>query len=1491
MVKRVKHTVKKHLKLAGYTRWLRASVVLVLLASMAIPALSWLNDMKAYAISPDAERVIGTANKNLSVKFTFDPTNDKWQFNKNGAAALAANIAKQQGSNDPEGVAAALSQLTAKQAGGGGKNDTSLYSVDLPSKMKEGITYYDNVSKLSFKMVPSFTSRDSKLVQDRVVYPFMDGAQIIYTAKSTGLKEDIVLSKYISETVRYSYDLQLPETLQAKLLDDGSVGIYSGNPALYGNISFSSDQDKARVIEARKTSSKDNLVFSIPAPFIKDQTGKVGHTKYYLKDNRLTVVADGLKDLKYPLSVDPSVTITSASDFNTDSNEETNVDFGQTGDVKRGSITGGSIGSWTAQTSIPTSGTGACTGFDQVYGVHNGYIYIVCQGKSAYAQLSSTGTITGTWQTGTAPPAGVTNRSGFVYNGYMYLTGGTSAGAGVTSTYYIKLNSNGTMGSSWTATSTLTEARYNHGAVAYNGFAYVSGGQDSSTQRTSVEKAAINGDGSLGAWTTTGTTALTGTGRSQHQMEAYNGYMYVTGGTPTLHESVEFARINSDGTMGSWSSTTSIPTGANNPYREAGSGIHNGYWYMVGGCDGTCTATAAQKVIYAPVYANGQVGTWQQGTTLPAQETYPQFGVYNGYIFSFGGTNGNVYSSPIDPAGSISAFAATTDFDTNAKWGLTSVAAAGFIYTFAGQQSGGGYQNSARYARICDGIISGTINGIASGCSAGSANIGTVGTWYATNSFVDTRYAPTVETYGNSIYLIGGTYANTSAGTNCTTPFGTGSAWGCPDVQRAVINTSDGTLSWSGTYTYSGAFNGGVGGRSGLGSAIVNNYLYVIGGQIDNSGTPTDEVDMAAINADGTLGAFTTTLHLDTARRIFDAVSWNGHIYAVAGQQIRNTEVATINPSDGTITDWSTTGNDVSGGTGAGFGGHQVIAYNGYIYVVGGQGSANGFVATIQIARVNSDGSLGNWSASSNTFTSARNGLAAATYNGFLYVVGGCNNVLCPSAGLQKDVQYTRITNGGRGMTEASSNKGSFTTARAQAATATYNGYVYLTGGCSAATGIAGCTASTNDTRYAQVGLDGSLSWSALDSNVPTSRYGHTSVAYNGYLYVIGGCSSTGGTNGFCTTFLGDVQRIQLNSDGNTTGNSWGSAGSSLITPRYGLSATAYNGYMYVVGGCSTTSSGNCSTAEQTVEYAQINSNGSLGSWSATGGSGFTTGRFLQGAVAYGGKLYIAGGCSTMSSGDCTVMQNDVQYATINSNGTVDSTWNMVNRFATPRFGLSLIAQNGMMYITGGCSTTSGGACTTFQGDTLTASMSSSGALNTWWKQISAFTDPRYLHAGVLANGYLYLLGGTKTGPALLADSMGAALQLHSRSSQYSKLLTVSPTTDIASVYYNGSLGDGSSVRYKVAPSSGVFGGTSSATQGTGSEPTPLCGLGTIYYVEMMITLDDSTTAVFGDENISSVTDSTIYYRINATPPPNLRLNGGKWFYSETQQALDICKA
>lgn len=1451
--------------------------------------------MKAYAISPEVQRVIGEANKNLSTKFSFDKATNKWQFNKNGAAALAASIAQQQGNQDAEGIAEAISQLTAKQVGGSGEKDLSLYSVDLPVKAREGITYYDNVTRLSFKMTPGFTARDGKLVQDRIVYPFMDGAQIVYTAKPNGLKEDIVLSRYISDTVRYSYDLQLPDTLQAKLLDDGSVGIYSGNPALFGNISFSGEADKARVMEARKTSSKDHLVFSIPPPFVKDQTGNVGNTRYYLNGNRLTVVADGLKDLKYPLTVDPSVTVTSSTDFENGNNEgEGSITFGN-GEIRRGDVSGGTVGTWASADTGTAFGTARAAHNTVTY---NGYIYViggaVSGGSGAttdvkYAALCTgsntnggcTGSTApgriGTWTTGNSLTEGRSNNGVTAYNGYIYVIGGSSGGANTSSNVqYSQIGANGAPGT-WTNLGNFSTTISNSELVAYNGYLYIIGGCTNIASGTctafngDVYYASINGNGTLSSWTQLSSTPL-GAARYGHTSFAYNGYMYVAGGCTakdvlnvctTTTTSVEYAKINADGTLDTWSANTALSTAR----RELKSTISNGYVYITG-------ATGVSSYIsYAPIHANGIFGAWASTNTYATSKKDVAMANYNGYLYITGGCTSDVsgcnagvgYSNvseyvKIDAAGSVGPNNATSAFDVEAsgRRGHATIAAYGYLYVLGGQQEGAGVVNTVKFASI-------------------NAD-GTVGTWNTTNSFVTGRTQTAIVVRGGYLYLIGG--HRTTATANCTRPGGVG-VYYCDDIEWASINPSSGALTWQGsTFVYSA-----VQARSSLGAAIVNDYLYVIGGVHNNNSTASNEVDYARFNADGSLGTFAlTTQQMQSGRGTVAAISHNGKLYAVGSRNGLASEYATPD-SNGDITSaWTTTGNSPASSGDR----WLTVSYSkGYIYALGGISSGGTFSSVIQIAKINADGTMSNWSSSSNTLSTVREGHSSAVYNDKLYILGGDPSLVNTVA----SVDYHQIINGGSGTTGSWTSHASMAGSRAAHATASYNGYVYAFGGCSTvASSVNACANANIDSTWTRAAVSSAGvvgAWSAPASlPASTPRFGLSAVAYNGYMYISGGCSATSTDD--CTNFQSTVYYAAINSSDGTLG-AW-SSGGNIATGRFGHSMVVNNGYLYVLGGCSAMGGSACTTFQSDVQYAQIGANGLPGSWS-TAGSSFATGRFYQSAVINNNNLYIIGGCSAASGTNCTTIQSDIQRRGLSSsNGTLSGSWVVAGSTPTARYGSSAEAYNGHLYLVGGCSANTGGTCSSHFADVEYIPLAASGlAARLWTKATTDFTNARLLHGTAIVNGYFVLVGGNTSG-TFLSETRTSPVSVIDRVGRYSKLVSVNPTTSIAGVYYNGTLDGGSSVEYRVAPSSGVFAAPLAATQGTGSEPTPLCGVGTIYYVQVMITLGDRINAVFGDDSISNVTDVTIYYRINATPPPNLRLNGGKWFYLETQQPLDICR-
>ncbi len=416
---------------------------------------------------------------------------------------------------------------------------------------------------------------------------------------------------------------------------------------------------------------------------------------------------------------------------------------------------------------------------------------------------------------------------------------------------------------------------------------------------------------------------------------------------------------------------------------------------------------------------------------------------------------------------------------------------------------------------------------------------------------------------------------------------GSSSASYLNDVEVAPINSNGTVGAWSATTSFSNN-------RFRQTSVAHNGYLYVIGG--NNGVTAYNDVQAAPLYADGTVGPFATTSAFATGRRGHASVVANGNAYVIGGTTgpgyLNDVQVASLG-SSGTVGTWTAT---TAFATPRSL--HTSLAYNGYLYVIGGFNPPA--LSDVQVAPLNADGTVGAWTTTT-AFPTARYGHASVAYNGFLYVLGGYGSTYL------SDVRVARInSNGTLGAWAATT---SFPTARNAHASVAYNGHLYVLGGNTGPTRL-------NDVLVAPVNPDGTLGAWALTTAFPVPRASHTSVAYNGYLYVVGG---------YDAGRFDDVQVAPMNADG--TVGAWTSA-TSFQAARYGHLCVAVDGFLYVAGGW------NGVRALNDVQVAPINANGTLGTWS--GINAFTTGRYWHSGAAANGYLYVLGGAGGPG--------NDVQF-------------------------------------------------------------------------------------------------------------------------------------------------------------------------------------------------------------------------------------------------------
>jgi len=288
-----------------------------------------------------------------------------------------------------------------------------------------------------------------------------------------------------------------------------------------------------------------------------------------------------------------------------------------------------------------------------------------------------------------------------------------------------------------------------------------------SNPNTTVYTAVINSDGTLGTWTTASGIPQDLSGA---ELVVYKNKAYLIGGftdSTNTSSNVYSCDIYSDGTIGSWVPVSTLPISLG--YCQAL--MIGNYLFIIGGQSNS--STYLNTVYRAKINEDGSVGVWNLVSTLPTNLSRFSAVLLKNKLYILGGTvssnstSRNIYISTIDVNYDLSSWVFYSEIPSNlAEFSLVSTSST--LYLLGGSAMGSITDPDAVFN-----TYSCTIN-----------QDGSLGSWVSGNALALARVGMRVLITSSKIYLLGGhdsdTYntvqtANFIGGYNDYTPYYTSS--------------------------------------------------------------------------------------------------------------------------------------------------------------------------------------------------------------------------------------------------------------------------------------------------------------------------------------------------------------------------------------------------------------------------------------------------------------------------------------------------------------------------------------------------------------------------------------------------------------------------------------------------------------------------------------------------------------------------------------------
>jgi len=246
----------------------------------------------------------------------------------------------------------------------------------------------------------------------------------------------------------------------------------------------------------------------------------------------------------------------------------------------------GTLGTWTTSVSLPGTlhASQAIVTRNRIFLLGGWATSIVYT-----TTINADGTL-GTWTTSTPLPAALSHSSAIVTRNRVFLLGGNIAGIFTSTVYTTSINTDGTLGT-WSTSVSLPGVLWGSSAIVTRNRVYLLGGGNAGGVVSTVFTAPINSDGTLGVWTTG--TSLPAALFLSHAIVTRNRVFLLGGHTTTAVSTVYTAPINSDGTLGAWTTATSLPV----TLMESSAIVTSSRVFLLGGNTGSAVST----VFTAPI--------------------------------------------------------------------------------------------------------------------------------------------------------------------------------------------------------------------------------------------------------------------------------------------------------------------------------------------------------------------------------------------------------------------------------------------------------------------------------------------------------------------------------------------------------------------------------------------------------------------------------------------------------------------------------------------------------------------------------------------------------------------------------------------------------------------------------------------------------------------------------------------------------------------------